>query len=113
MIKSEQLDVYNGQKGFWMGSSIGNSQIFFPAAGYINYYGGASDRESIGYYFSLTDQHKDDGIHKFYVSGGNTVVREKISYYYKSAYSVRCVKDCPKTGAGTGGYENGGENLEW
>ena len=113
MINSEQLDVYNGQKGFWMGSSIGKPQIFFPAAGYIDYFDGASDRESIGYYFSLTDQHKDDGIHKFYVSGGNTVVREKISYYYKSAYSVRCVKDCPKTGAGTGGYENGGENLEW
>ena len=27
--------------------------------------------------------------------------------------SVRCVKVYPVSGAGTGGYTNGGDNLEW
>ena len=91
--------------------------VFFPAAGGISYWdgGAGSERDELGLYKSSTALEAFD-----WASAAS--LEFKFNYVQKGTRmkaegsSVRCVKDLtnlPASGAGTGGYANGGNDLEW
>ena len=80
----------NGQRGRWFSGPYSYTasvpQVFFPAAGYRNYYdGSAYNRGYNGNYWSS----RPDSFLYFYSSNVNMY-----DYYYRAdGYSVRCVQD--------------------
>ena len=83
----------DGQSGRWFSgdksySSAGDAKVFFPAAGYLLYYGLADYRGSNGFYWSSSV----NGARAYYLSFGSGDVS---MYSIDRAYgkSVRCVED--------------------
>ena len=89
----------------------------FPAAGHRGYWEGGvgSERGNIGQYVSSTATNTDGWVcAASLVFKSNMIESSSLRKTFGS--SVRCVKDqtnLPASGAGTGGYENGGNDLEW
>ena len=120
-VKKSDWTQNNNQSGYWFSGNVEYSNdavaVFFPAAGARSYWDGGlgSERGELGLYKSSTALNTDGWV------ASACLVFE--SYYFETGdrrkaegASVRCVKDqtnIPASGAGTGGYENGGENLEW
>lgn len=66
----------------------GVSQVFFPAAGYCQYNGNATDRESRGYYWSSTP----DGTEAYSMYFNETQIIKQDSQVRACGFSVRCVR---------------------
>ena len=120
-VKKSDWTQNNNQSGYWISGNVEYSNdavaVFFPAAGLRHYWNNDTglDRGNIGQYVSSTATDTDGWVCAAYlVFKSNMIERSSLRKAFGS--SVRCVKDqtnIPASGAGTGGYENGGENLEW
>ena len=83
----------NGQSGYWLsGTSSDSPQVFFPAAGYIEFDGNANNRSIHGRYWSSSANcAKDDFAKSFGIEKNHGIM------HYEGVrvegYSVRCVKE--------------------
>jgi uncharacterized protein (TIGR02145 family) len=80
-----------GQVGYWFSGSASYSEssscVFFPAAGYRDYYGDASNRGYSGYYWSS----RPDSDNAYYLTFNSSHIN--MYYYYRAiGFSVRCVR---------------------
>lgn len=85
--------TYNGQLGYWFNSSNDYSEeidkVFLSAAGRFTYYGYASDRRLVGYYW--TSQAASNGKAYYMLIYTDYVILDSNSRIY--GCSVRCVQE--------------------
>ena len=120
-VKKSNRIQNNNQSGYWFSGNVEYSDaavaVFFPAAGHRGYWDGGlgSERRDKGQYVSSTASYQDSWVcAEYLVFTKNEINKQKLRKAEGS--SVRCVKDqtnLPASGAGTGGYANGGNDLEW
>ena len=120
-VKKSDWTQTNGQSGYWFSGNVEYSKdavaVFFPAAGYKHYWNNdtGNERGNIGRYVSSTATETDGWVCAASLMFESNMIQ--ISSLRKAfGFSVRCVKDqtnLPASGAGTGGYANGGNDLEW
>ena len=120
-VKKSDWTQNNNQSGYWFSGNVEYSNdavaVFFPAAGFRHYWDNDTgvERGNIGQYVSSTAIDTDG-----WVCAASLVFQSNMieSSSPRKAFgsSVRCVKDqtnLPASGTGTGGYANGGNDLEW
>lgn len=120
-VKKSDWTQNNNQSGYWFSGNVEYSNdavaVFFPAAGLRHYWDNDTgvERGNIGQYVSSTATNTDGWVCAAYlVFKSNMIERSSLRKAFGS--SVRCVKDqtnLPASDAGTGGYTNGGNDLEW
>ena len=120
-VKKSVWTQNNNQSGYWFSGNVEYSNdavaVFFPAAGLRHYWDNDTgvERGNIGQYVSSTATNTDGWVCAAYlVFKSNMIERSSLRKAFGS--SVRCVKDqtnLPASDAGTGGYTNGGNDLEW
>ncbi len=120
-VKRSNWTQNNDQYGYWFSGNVEYSNdavaVFFPAAGRRgNWDGGlGSERGNIGQYVSSTATETDGWVCAAFLEFKSIEIKNS-SLRKAIGSSVRCVKDqtnLPASGAGTGGYANGGNDLVW
>lgn len=120
-VKKSDWTQNNNQSGYWFSGNVEYSNdavaVFFPAAGVRHYWNNDTgyERGNIGQYVSSTATDTDGWVCAAYLVFKSNMI-ESSSLRKAFGSSVRCVKDqtnLPASGAGTGGYANGGNDLEW
>ena len=120
-VKKSDWTQNNNQSGYWFSGNVEYSNdavaVFFPAAGYRHYWDNDTgvERGNKGRYVSSTATETDGWVCAASLVFESNMI-ESSSLRKAFGFSVRCVKDqtnLPASDAGTGGYANGGNDLEW